>query len=232
MTMVQLASTVRGNALRAEEANRRGGLVTQTAESGGATMAEANAAMERITHASSKISSIIRLIDDIAFQTNLLALNASVEAARAGEAGKGFAVVAVEVRRLAQSAAGASADVKGLIETSSQEVSYGSKLVAKATAQLAEVEAAVRENGLLLGEIAIANREQAGVIAEADEAIRRMDEMTRHNATLVEEMNATLGQTEAQARELDRVVDIFSLGEPAKLEPQRRGLRDRLARAS
>ena len=74
--------------------------------------------MERITASSGKISNIIGLIDDIAFQTNLLALNASVEAARAGEAGKGFAVVAVEVRRLAQSAAQASTEVKGLIEQS------------------------------------------------------------------------------------------------------------------
>ncbi len=74
--------------------------------------------MERITASSGKISNIIGLIDDIAFQTNLLALNASVEAARAGEAGKGFAVVAVEVRRLAQSAAQASSEVKGLIEQS------------------------------------------------------------------------------------------------------------------
>ena len=232
LTMVQLAGTVRDNAARTEEANRKAGLVTQTAESGGVVIVEANAAMERITHASTKISTIIRLIDDIAFQTNLLALNASVEAARAGEAGRGFAVVAVEVRRLAQSAARASADVKELIETSSQEVSHGSKLVAKASVQLAEVESAVRDNGILLGEIAVASREQAGAIEGAYEAIRHMDEMTRHNATLVEEMNATLGQTEVQARELDRVVDMFSLDEPTKIEPQFRGLRERLARAS
>ncbi len=81
-------------------------------------MEQANEAMERITPSSAKISNIIGMIDDIAFQTNLLALNASVEAARAGEAGKGFAVVAVEVRRLAQSAAKASSEVKALIEQS------------------------------------------------------------------------------------------------------------------
>ena len=100
-------------------------------------MRRANEAMERITTSSSKISSIIGLIDDIAFQTNLLALNASVEAARAGEAGKGFAVVAVEVRRLAQSAAKASSEVKGLIEQSGTEVRTGSKLVAEAARQAA-----------------------------------------------------------------------------------------------
>ena len=99
-------------------------------------MQQATEAMERITTSSGKISNIIGLIDDIAFQTNLLALNASVEAARAGEAGKGFAVVAVEVRRLAQSAAKASSEVKALIEQSGTEVRGGSKLVAEAATKL------------------------------------------------------------------------------------------------
>src|SRR5690606_3442245 len=94
---------------------------------------------ERITDSSAKISNIIGMIDDIAFQTNLLALNAPVEAARAGEAGKGFAVVAVEVRRLAQSSAEASAEIKGLIEQSAREVDSGSKLVASAASKLSSM---------------------------------------------------------------------------------------------
>src|SRR5690606_11728205 len=93
---------------------------------------------------SAKISNIIGLIDDIAFQTNLLALSASVEAARAGEAGKGFAVVAIEVRRLAQSAAEASSEVKALIEQSAGEVQVGSKLVGDAAAKLTAILDAAR----------------------------------------------------------------------------------------
>ncbi|MCY1536887.1 hypothetical protein D9M68_723600 [compost metagenome] len=38
-----------------------------------------------------------------------------------------------------------------------------------------------------------------------------MDEMTQHNAALVEETNAAIEQTEAQAGELDRIVDVFRL---------------------
>src|SRR5690606_13378412 len=121
------------------EAARTAETVAQSAEQGRAVMAEATSAMERITASSSKISNIIGMIDDIAFQTNLLALNASVEAARAGEAVNGFAVGAVEVRRLAQSAADAAAEVKVLIEQSSNEVVQGSKLVLQAADNLTEI---------------------------------------------------------------------------------------------
>jgi len=39
-----------------------------------------------------------------------------------------------------------------------------------------------------------------------------MDEMTQHNAALVEDTNAAIEQTEAQANDLDRIVAIFKLG--------------------
>jgi len=174
-------------------------------------MHQATEAMERITQSSAKISNIIGLIDDIAFQTNLLALNASVEAARAGDAGKGFAVVAVEVRRLAQSAASASADVKVLIEQSATEVKGGSRLVADAAGKLEAVLGASRSSSALMIGIAKESRDQAGSIDEVSTAVRTMDEMTQHNAALVEEINAAIEQTEAQASELDRIVDVFAV---------------------
>jgi methyl-accepting chemotaxis protein len=37
--------------------------------------------------------------------------------------------------------------------------------------------------------------------------------MTQHNAALVEEINASIEQTERQATELDRVVDVFTLAD-------------------
>jgi methyl-accepting chemotaxis protein len=211
--MEQLAQTVMQNAQRASDASAVASSVTETAEEGGQVMSAANQAMERITASSAKISSIIGLIDDIAFQTNLLALNASVEAARAGEAGKGFAVVAVEVRRLAQSAAEASAEVKALIEQSSSEVTSGSRLVADAAQKLAAMLEAARSSNELMNGIAKDSREQARAIEEVTNAVRQMDEMTQHNAALVEETNAAIEQTEAQAVELDRIVDVFALTE-------------------
>jgi methyl-accepting chemotaxis protein len=211
--MEQLASTVLQNAERAREASDVASGVTRTAEEGRQVMDEATQAMERITQSSAKISNIIGLIDDIAFQTNLLALNASVEAARAGDAGKGFAVVAVEVRRLAQSAASASSDVKALIEQSASEVKGGSKLVSDAASKLSTMLEAARTSNELMKGIARDSKEQASSIEEVNTAVRTMDEMTQHNAALVEEINAAIEQTEAQATELDRIVDIFAIDE-------------------
>ena len=211
--MEQLAQTVADNARRADSARGKARDVSTTAEETGEVMRTANAAMERISVSSGKISNIIGLIDDIAFQTNLLALNASVEAARAGDAGKGFAVVAVEVRRLAQSAASASSEVKVLIEQSAVEVTGGTRLVNDASERLARMLAGVRDNATLIDEIARSGREQASAIAEVTTAVRQMDEMTQHNAALVEETNAAIEQTESQASELDRIVDIFVIDE-------------------
>ncbi|WP_224703910.1 methyl-accepting chemotaxis protein [Devosia aquimaris] len=210
-TMEQLAGTVSSNAEMAESASSQAQMVSGNAAQSGVTMNEANAAMERITASSAKISNIIGLIDDIAFQTNLLALNASVEAARAGDAGAGFAVVAVEVRRLAQSAASASADVKTLIEQSAMEVQGGTRLVSSAAEQLVGMLSAIDENAAMMHRIAAASRSQAVAIDEVSVAVRTLDEMTQHNAALVEQTNAAIEQTEAQASELDRVVDVFTL---------------------
>jgi methyl-accepting chemotaxis protein len=217
--MEQLAQTVTDNVKRAEAASENAVSVSDAANEGGAVMQQATLAMERITSSSGKISNIIGMIDDIAFQTNLLALNASVEAARAGEAGKGFAVVAVEVRRLAQSAAQGSAEVKVLIEQSANEVKSGSRLVADASSKLQVMLEHARTNLELLEGIAQEGRSQASSINEVNVAVRQLDEMTQHNAALVEQTNAAIEQTEGQANELDRVVAVFTVDERDSSHP-------------
>ena len=71
---------------------------------------------------------------------------------------------------------------------------------------------AARANNTLMDGIARESREQASAIEEINIAVRQMDEMTQHNAALVEETNAAIEQTEAQANELDKIVDVFTTG--------------------
>ncbi|MBN9333211.1 MAG: hypothetical protein J0I64_07060 [Devosia sp.] len=211
--MEQLAGTVRQNAERASAASRSTRLASTAALDVGQVMQQATEAMGYISASSTQIASILGLIDDIAFQTNLLALNASVEAARAGEAGKGFAVVAVEVRRLAQSAATASLEVKALVERSGTEVATGSKLVDQASRKLADMVANVDESANLVEGIAQVSRDQSDAIAQSSDAVRDLDEMTQHNAALVEETNAAIEQADAQVQALERLIEVFRMRE-------------------
>ncbi len=54
--------------------------------------------------------------------------------------------------------------------------------------------------------------------------MRTLDEMTQHNAALVEETNAAIEQTEARGQQLDRIVDIFTLAEAGGIDGAAGGL--------
>lgn len=210
----QLSGTITDNAQRAELASHKADAATAIANRTGEVVVDANKAMVSIAESSSKISNIIGIIDDIAFQTNLLALNASVEAARAGEAGKGFAVVAVEVRRLAQSTATASAEVKGLIETSGREVNDGTRLVSEANAKVEALLQAISEASRLVTEIAGATKDQAATIGSVSDAVRLIDQITRHNVGLVRETNDAVSSADREALALDQIADSFTVDRP------------------
>jgi methyl-accepting chemotaxis protein len=200
-----VSQTASGARVALENANAVDAGARQTREA----MQAATEAMQQISQDSSKIRNIVGLIDDIAFQTNLLALNASVEAARAGEAGKGFAVVAIEVRRLAQSAAEASRDISGLVENSGKAVERGAGLVDTAATRLQGMADKISQNSELTATIVHENERQDRSVNELKRVMGQLDEMTQHNAALVEQTNAAIEQTEGQAKRLDELVDFF-----------------------
>ncbi len=171
--------------------------------------------MGRIEESSGQISSIIGVIDDIAFQTNLLALNAGVEAARAGEAGKGFAVVAQEVRELAQRSANAAKEIKDLVGKSSIEVGTGVRLVRETGEALRAIESHIVTINQHMDSIATSSREQSVGLSEVNTAVNQMDQVTQQNAAMVEEANAAGATLATEAGRLRELIGQFQLGQNA-----------------
>ena len=79
--------------------------------------------------------------------------------------------------------------------------------------QIAALNVSIKDSAKLIGEMAEASRSQAVAISEVSVSVRQMDEITQHNAALVEETNAAIEQTENQAAELDEIVAVFELGD-------------------
>ncbi len=209
--MEQLTSTARQSGESAGRANELAGEASRAAASGGEIVARVVSTMEEITAQSRRIADIVTVIDGIAFQTNLLALNAAVEAARAGEQGRGFAVVAGEVRALAQRSATAAREIKALIATSVDRIESGGTLVQDAGRSMESIVAQVRSVSELIGEISVASREEGTGIAQINDAVSQLDNVTQQNAALVEESAAAADSLRREASRLTVAVSAFRL---------------------
>ncbi|WP_426240656.1 methyl-accepting chemotaxis protein [Pararhizobium sp. DWP1-1-3] len=212
----EITTTVADSSRRAEEA---GALVAQTklgAERSSEVVRNAVKAMGEIENSSREISSIIGVIDEIAFQTNLLALNAGVEAARAGDAGKGFAVVAQEVRELAQRSAKAAKEIKSLITTSGDQVKTGVSLVGQAGKALEEILTQVHQINTNVAAIVEGAKEQATGLKEINQAVNTMDQGTQQNAAMVEQSTAASHALAKEADGLFGLLSQFKVGEASQ----------------
>ncbi|MBU4009190.1 MAG: methyl-accepting chemotaxis protein, partial [Proteobacteria bacterium] len=158
--------------------------------------------MREISSASEETAKIIKTIDEIAFQTNLLALNAAVEAARAGEAGAGFAVVADEVRNLAMRASEAANNTANLIDGTVSKIKSGSEIVLKTNEAFTKMSTGVKKVGELMGEIAIASREQAQGIEHVNKSVAEMDKVVQQNAASAEESTSVAEEMKARAEKM------------------------------
>jgi methyl-accepting chemotaxis protein len=184
------------------------------AAKGGEVVSQVVGTMGAIKESSRKIVDIISVIDGIAFQTNILALNAAVEAARAGEQGRGFAVVATEVRNLAQRSAGAAKEIKVLIDTSVEKVDIGSKLVDQAGQTMDLIVTSVKHVADIMSEITSASQQQSDGLGQVNQAISRIDEITRQNAALVEQAAATADSMRQHASQVSDAMEVFNRDQP------------------
>jgi len=208
----QITTTIGETSHRAREAGRQVQETRGAAERSGTIVEKAVSAMQEIEGSSKEITTIISVIDEIAFQTNLLALNAGVEAARAGEAGKGFAVVAQEVRELAQRSASAAKEIRSLIGKSGNQVKNGVDLVVATGKALEEIVAQVQAVSVNVNAIVEASGDQATGLKEINTAVAIMDQGTQQNAAMVEESTAASRSLAKEAEALFQLIGKFEIG--------------------
>ena len=176
--------------------------VLTRATSSGEAVDRAVDSMDSMAEVGKAISSLVKVIENIAFQTNLLALNAAVEAARAGEAGMGFAIVADEVRNLAGRTAEASQQVTTHVGRLGEQVQLGSNVVEGLAAVFPEVQKA---SGSVAGEmekIIESSDRQNEIYSQIRTAMTTIDQTVQSLAAMSEESSGTVQEVKEQAQRL------------------------------
>jgi len=209
--MERLSRAVKQNADNCRDVNTAIEDIRGRAEEAAQTMQQMTNTVGRIEESAQKVGEFVKIVEDIAFQTNILALNAAVEASRAGDQGRGFAVVAAEVRALAQRSAQATVEIKALIEESTGSVTQGAMLVSMAEKSVGGAAAGIRGVSELIGNIAAASAEQDAGARMIGKALGQLEDVTQHNASLVEEGAAVATSFENEAHALMEAVRMFQL---------------------
>ena len=207
----EISAQTKQNAQNANQANELAEYAKTNAIQGNAQMQEMLKAMEEINEASSNISKVIKVIDDLAFQTNMLALNAAVEAARAGQHGKGFAVVAEEVKNLATRSANAAKETTEMIAGSIKKTEMGTKIAKDTAEALNKIVNEIEKVAALVNDIAAASNEQDVGIAQINQGIMQVSEVVQNNTATSEESAAASEELSSQAALLKELVDRFKL---------------------
>ena len=198
----------------ASTANNQARKSTDSANSGSRDMQEMLSSMENIKVTSSKISNIIKVIEDISFQTNLLALNASVEAARAGEHGRGFSVVAEEVRNLASKSRDATQDTTSEVETSLSMVEEGMKTANSTAASLRMIVEQVAEVSSLISQMAEMSKDQAESISHIFQGANEISEVVQVNSLASQQLATISQELNDQAEVTQQAISVFKLRPP------------------
>jgi methyl-accepting chemotaxis protein len=231
----------------AQEGSRVVGEVIVAMQEVQASTSELTGAIHSLDSRSGQIGQIVDTISAIADQTNLLALNAAIEAARAGESGRGFAVVAEEVRKLAEQSQSAAASIGDLIagiqaqtrqavalgEAGAQRTEAGYGTVREARDAFERIAQAVTDMDQRVAEIGAAIHQIAGSGARMQESMSAVASIAEQSSAASEQASASTEQTSASvqvvaasagdlagtARQLQELVDQFSVSDaPPVLE--------------
>ncbi|MBK6742354.1 MAG: methyl-accepting chemotaxis protein [Hydrogenophilales bacterium] len=216
-------------ALQSGDQSRTGGEVVHSAAQEIGRIAEAvnNAALtiRQLEGYSGEITTIVKVIHDIADQTNLLALNAAIEAARAGEQGRGFAVVADEVRKLAERTANSTQQIAAMIdkvqegaskaavemESGVERVNEGVKLAHQAGDSITVIQSAAERVAVSVDDIVNALNEQAMASQEIAKGVENIAQLSEENSAVARRTAGSAENLQALAADLQRTIAYFKL---------------------
>lgn len=238
-TIEELSVSISHVSESAQEAHRLASQSGQQSADGGdviqATLAAMNGIAETVQKSSDQIgqlgqhseqiTSIVKVIQDIADQTNLLALNAAIEAARAGEQGRGFAVVADEVRGLAQRTGKSTQEIASMIDKIQagirdtvgnmkigvERVNHGVDQADQAGQAIVAIRHGSSQVVQVVDQISFALREQNAASHDVARSVETTAQMAARNRTDIQDILLANESLAALATQLERQVARFSL---------------------
>jgi methyl-accepting chemotaxis protein len=189
------------------------------------TVAETARKVKHLGESSQKISTVVELISAFASQTNMLALNASIEASRAGESGRGFAIVASEVRALAQRSAEATEEIRKLVssiqaetnevvvamESGTEQVVIGTKLVDETRQSLNKITNASAKISELVESIAQATVVQSEAAEAVTQTMQGVALVANKTSAEANQVVSSFEQLQEVAQTLQASVDRFKV---------------------
>jgi twitching motility protein PilJ len=188
---------------------------------------ETAARIRKLGERSEEITSIVKLIDDVARRANILALNATIQASAAGEKGRGFVVVAREVERLAersmdatraitaltQAIQGETSEAVAAIEDTLREVSIGERIASEVAGAVAEIETVSNRLSELSHVVLEASQQQAEGSESIHRAIGEIASIAEQTAAGMRQSASTVTSLAVSARELRTSLASFKLPE-------------------